>query len=70
MKVIDSILISGISERYGPPIQPKKKLDRLLKQTGMLASKNKKIEELSKGMGQIIQFIVTIIHNPDLDHSG
>jgi len=37
-----------------------------LQQTGMLPNKNKKIDELSKGMGQIIQFIVTIIHDPDL----
>ena len=42
------------------------KADELLNQTGMLASKNKKIEELSKGMSQIIQFIVTIIHDPQL----
>mgnify|MGYP006191844399 CR=1 FL=1 len=27
---------------------------------------NKKIEELSKGMQQKVQFIVTIIHNPEL----
>jgi ABC-2 type transport system ATP-binding protein len=27
--------------------------------------KNKKIEELSKGMQQKIQFIVTVMHNPD-----
>ena len=40
--------------------------DELLKQTGMLPHKGKKIEELSRGMGQIIQFIVTIIHNPEL----
>jgi ABC-2 type transport system ATP-binding protein len=32
----------------------------------MFANKRKKIEELSKGMGQIIQFIVTIIHDPEL----
>jgi ABC-2 type transport system ATP-binding protein len=32
----------------------------------MLSHKGKKTEELSKGMGQIIQFIVTIIHNPEL----
>jgi len=38
----------------------------LLKQTGMLPYKNKRIEELSKGMGQIIQLIVTIIHSPEL----
>lgn len=38
----------------------------LLERTGMLANRWKKIEELSKGMGQIIQFIVTIIHDPEL----
>ena len=27
---------------------------------------NKKVEELSKGMAQKVQFIVTILHNPDL----
>jgi ABC-2 type transport system ATP-binding protein len=42
------------------------KADKLLIQTGMQSARNKKIEELSKGMGQIIQFIVTIIHDPDL----
>jgi ABC-2 type transport system ATP-binding protein len=38
----------------------------LLDRTGMLPHRGKKIEELSKGMGQIIQFIVTIIHDPRL----
>jgi ABC-2 type transport system ATP-binding protein len=42
------------------------KANELLNRTGMLDSKKKKIEELSKGMGQIIQFIVTIIHDPQL----
>ena len=42
------------------------KADRLLNQTGMSASRRKKIEEMSKGMGQIIQFITTIIHDPQL----
>jgi ABC-2 type transport system ATP-binding protein len=42
------------------------KAEQLLEKTGMSASKNKKIEELSRGMGQIIQFIVTIIHDPQL----
>ena len=42
------------------------KADKLLNQTGMLSSKRKKIEEMSKGMGQIIQFITTIIHDPQL----
>jgi len=42
------------------------KADRLLDQTGMLHTKRQKIEEMSKGMGQIIQFITTIIHDPQL----
>ncbi len=40
--------------------------DALLKQTGMMPHKGKKVEELSRGMSQIIQFIVTIIHGPEL----
>jgi len=43
-----------------------KKADQLLRQTGMLESKQKKIKDMSKGMGQIIQFIVTVIHDPQL----
>ena len=38
----------------------------LLEKTGMLENKGKKIEEMSKGMGQIIQFVVTITHDPQL----
>jgi ABC-2 type transport system ATP-binding protein len=44
----------------------KKRADELLQQTGMLDSKKKKIKHMSKGMGQMIQFIVTIIHDPEL----
>ena len=42
------------------------KANDLLNRTGMLPNRWKKIEELSKGMGQIIQSIVTIIHDPEL----
>ena len=65
LRVIDSIIylasLKGMDSRSA-----EKKADELLNQTGMLPNKNKKIEELSKGMGQIIQFIVTIIHDPEL----
>jgi ABC-2 type transport system ATP-binding protein len=65
LKVIDSIVylasLKGMDRR-----SVEEKADALLQQTGMLPNKNKKIEELSKGMGQIIQFIVTIIHDPQL----
>jgi len=43
-----------------------KKANALLEQTGMLESKKKKNKEMSKGMGQLIQFIVTVIHDPEL----
>ena len=65
LKVLDSIVylasLKGMDRRSAT-----EKADELLDQTGMSASKNKKIEELSRGMGQIIQFIVTIIHDPQL----
>ena len=65
LTVIDSIIylasLKGM-DRYSA----EQKADQLLNQTGMLSHKTKKIEELSRGMGQIIQFIVTIIHAPEL----
>ncbi len=65
LSVIDSIIylasLKGMDRHSA-----EEKAEQLLKRTGMLASKKKRIEELSKGMGQIIQFIVTIIHDPEL----
>jgi len=65
LKVLDSIVylasLKGVDRHSAI-----EKANELLTQTGMLASKNKKIEALSRGMGQIIQFIVTIIHDPQL----
>jgi ABC-2 type transport system ATP-binding protein len=43
-----------------------KKANVLLEQTGMLEYKKKKNKEMSRGMGQLIQFIVTVIHDPEL----
>ncbi len=43
-----------------------KKAHILLEQTGMLEYKKKKNKEMSKGMGQLVQFIVTVIHDPEL----
>lgn len=37
-----------------------------LSRVNMQAHQNKKIEELSHGMAQIIQFLVTILHEPDV----
>jgi ABC-2 type transport system ATP-binding protein len=43
-----------------------KKAVELLGQTGMLDNKKMKIKNMSKGMAQVIQFIITIIHEPRL----
>jgi ABC-2 type transport system ATP-binding protein len=65
LSVLDSIVylasLKGIDKHSAA-----EKAEELLNQTGMLATKKKRIEELSRGMGQIIQFIVTIIHDPQL----
>jgi ABC-2 type transport system ATP-binding protein len=65
LKVLDSIVylasLKGMKRHSA-----EEKADELLNRTGMLPHKGKKIEELSRGMGQIIQFIVTIIHDPQL----
>jgi ABC-2 type transport system ATP-binding protein len=63
--VLDSIIylasLKGVDRRSA-----EEKANVLLNQTGMLPHKEKRIEELSRGMGQIIQFIVSVIHNPEL----
>jgi len=65
LSVIESIIylasLKGMDKRSA-----EKKADELLTLTGMLPNKTKKIDELSKGMSQIIQFIITIIHDPEL----
>ena len=65
LSVLDSIIylasLKGMDRHSA-----EEKANELLNQTGMLPHKGKRIEELSKGMGQIIQFIVTITHDPEL----
>jgi ABC-2 type transport system ATP-binding protein len=65
LKAIDQILyFSSLKGLH--PSRAAEKADQLLRRTGMLESKQKKIKDMSKGMGQIIQFIVTVIHDPQL----
>ncbi len=63
MKVIDQILyfaeLKGVNR-----IDAGKKADYWLDRFSALSWKNKKIQELSKGMQQKIQFITTILHDP------
>ena len=63
--VIDSIVylasLKGVGKR-----EAAERADDCSGRTGMLPHAGRQIEELSKGMGQIIQFIVTIVHDPEL----
>jgi ABC-2 type transport system ATP-binding protein len=64
-KVIDAIVYLASLKGMDPHVA-EKRADELLEQTGMLPNRMKRIDELSKGMGQIIQFIITIVHDPEL----
>jgi ABC-2 type transport system ATP-binding protein len=65
LSVLDSIVylasLKGMNKNSAA-----QRAEELLEKTGMSATKSKKIEALSRGMGQIIQCIVTIIHDPQL----
>jgi ABC-2 type transport system ATP-binding protein len=47
-------------------VTARKRGEEMLKRADLLPHQNKRIEELSRGMGQIIQVIITTIHEPDL----
>ena len=64
-RVLDTIIYFASLKGMNPRLAAEK-ANQLLNQTGMLPNARKKIDELSKGMSQIIQFIVTIIHEPQL----
>ena len=53
--------LKGIKKRLA-----RESAETLLKRVNMLSHKEKKIEELSHGMGQLIQFVATILHDPAL----
>ena len=65
MKVWDQMLyfarLKGLSQQ-----EAKKRIHNWLAKMEMSTWKDKKIEDLSKGMAQKVQFISTIIHNPPL----
>ncbi len=65
MTVIDTLTYLG-SLKGLDQVQARQRAETLLNHIDMFAHRNKKIEELSRGMGQLIQFLVTIIHEPAL----
>ncbi len=56
--------LSSLKGSSGPAAQQRAAM--LLERTGMLPHRDQKVEELSKGMAQLIQFIATILHDPKL----
>ena len=63
--VIDSLAYLGSLK--GMDIRKARtRADELLRRVSMAAHRTKKVEELSRGMSQIVQFLVTIIHEPQL----
>ena len=53
--------LKGMSKRAAV-----RRADQLLKRMGLQDSRKQKIEAMSKGMSQIIQLIVTVVHDPEL----
>jgi ABC-2 type transport system ATP-binding protein len=65
LKIMDTLLFFG--ELKGMKAAAVKERGRkLLKQFQLEGYEEKKVEELSKGMAQKLQFIVTILHDPEL----
>ena len=65
MKVMDMLLFFGeLKGMKAAAIRERGR--RLLQQFQLAGYEEKKVEELSKGMAQKLQFIVTILHDPEL----
>jgi ABC-2 type transport system ATP-binding protein len=65
MKVSDNLIYLA-SLKNVPSSIARERTEKLLSEVDMSPHKGKKIGELSRGMGQIIQFLVTISHDPSL----
>ncbi len=65
LSVLQSLLYIASLKGVGSQ-QAQSRASELLERVGMLAHKNKKNEELSRGMSQIVQFLTAIIHEPRL----
>jgi len=65
LTVMQSLLYVGALKGMTPE-RAAARAHELLTRTGMTPHATKKVEELSRGMSQIIQFLITIIHEPEL----
>lgn len=65
LKVVDQLRYFAALKDV-PHTEADKRIDRWLGRMGLSEWKNKKTTDLSKGMQQKIQFISTVLHDPDL----
>ena len=65
LSILESLCYLASLKGVQPP-EAQRRANELLERTGLLEHKQKKIQELSRGMGQIVQFLTSIIHNPEL----
>jgi len=65
MKLVDVLLFLARLKEMSPS-KAKEQIDYWLERLDLMSWKRKKIEELSKGMQQKLQFIATILHKPKL----
>jgi len=65
MTVMDTIIYFASLKGIDAPLA-RQRGEELLKRADLLPHRNKRNEELSRGMSQIIQVIITVIHEPDL----
>lgn len=63
---VQRLLLYYAKLKQTPKTQAKQQIDRWLKSMGLLDWRSKKIEALSKGMAQKVQFIATVISRPKL----
>jgi ABC-2 type transport system ATP-binding protein len=65
MRVEEMLRFFGrIKGRHRDFLDPR--IDQWLDRMGLTGWRNRRVEELSKGMSQKLQFIVTVVHAPDL----
>ena len=65
MKIVDQLRYFAALKGVPQPVADKR-IDKWLERMGLAEWKNKKTTDLSKGMQQKIQFISTVVHDPDL----
>ena len=63
---LEEIIIYMAQLKGANPKETRPKIDKWLPRVGLGEYRQKKVEELSKGMQQKLQFITTIIHEPEL----